>query len=70
MANRILPEEKALRNWVRWATCDLPDAEEKKFAFKIITALIRAVREDCATVCGEAYRNGEDCVQAIRGREK
>jgi hypothetical protein len=24
----------------------------------------------CAKVCVEAYRNGEDCVQAIRWREK
>jgi hypothetical protein len=46
----MMKEEKELRKWVRWATCDLPDAEEKRFAFKTITALIRAVREECAKV--------------------
>ena len=45
---KMLKEERELREWVRWATCDLPDAEEKRFAFKAITALVKAVREDCA----------------------
>ncbi len=64
MTRKMLAEEKDLRNWIRWATCDFPDNEERRFALKALTALVKAVRLD------EQLRNQCGCDVCVKERGK
>ena len=65
----MLKEEKELRNYI---ACE-PDIESRcqRGLYRLITALVKAVREDCARAAHDQYCTPDSicCCDAIRGRK-